>query len=381
MAKLYIVRITGGTSDGPYNIYHTVINSNNLATDVSNNLPASGLSYNYLAIGTGVTISVPDNATGIIVYNVDCNIYSGNTVLSPIVDLTVEYEGCSNGGDLSGRFIFRLSNPLGDNLTINESTLSFQNNLPLTVQENSTKYTATPILPITLTAGTLTGITMATTPNDFPYYTSKFISADIKYNNLLYTGGTQWTMPNGQIVQWFTANNPQLNVDFEPDYGYDNTFCLTPTPTPGPTSTPTPTPSPSPNPTSTPTPTPSSTPLPTINLTRAPLPRFSISNYASSGRIDDVQGLTGIFYTIDGDLPVLAGQTVQGTQAGYSNSIIITVFGPSVGGCLSIAINGTETHSENVPAGVVSTLTFTNAEYGGFTSSDRVEIRLQNFNC
>ena len=72
MSKIYNVRITSGTALGPYTIYWDLINPNNYATRVSTSLPATGITYADLTSVDGVTVTIPDDAIEIILYNVDC---------------------------------------------------------------------------------------------------------------------------------------------------------------------------------------------------------------------------------------------------------------------------------------------------------------------
>jgi hypothetical protein len=71
MAIYYNIKLTSGTSSGPYTIYYDTIGPSNIATIISSGDPASGLNYNTVTIG--VNVSVPDNATSIYVYNTTCS--------------------------------------------------------------------------------------------------------------------------------------------------------------------------------------------------------------------------------------------------------------------------------------------------------------------
>jgi hypothetical protein len=70
MNKTYNVRITSGTSPGPYNIYYNTINPLNVALLTGTETPATGLTITQMTTGVGVII--PDTSTSIILYNVDC---------------------------------------------------------------------------------------------------------------------------------------------------------------------------------------------------------------------------------------------------------------------------------------------------------------------
>lgn len=272
MAKLYLVRLTGGTSQGPYSIYYNIVSNNTIATIEDTGNLATGISYTSLFSVSGVTVSVPDSTSSIIVLNEDCDITSPPyTILEPIVRLNVTYEGCNyNDSIYGGRFNFTLNHPLGDQLTIQQST----GLTSLYVLENSSTIVAYPVFPVVFNPG-VTGVTVnatnnRTTSDPYPFLTSQFKNNNIMISGVIYgeTSGTTIFMPNGQEIHWFENNNPLLNTNFEPDFGYDNTFCIPPTPSPSPSPSPTPslTPTPtftqpptkSPNPTSTPTPTPTS---------------------------------------------------------------------------------------------------------------------------
>lgn len=274
MAKSYLVRLTGGTSQGPYTIYYNTVSNSTISTIIDTGNLATGISYSTLFSISGVTVSVPDSASSIIVFNEDCDITSPPyQILEPIVRLNVSYEGCNYDDTFyGGRFIFTLSDPLGDQLTLQQSTgLTILN-----VLENGTTIVAFPIFPVVFNPG-VTEVTVNATNNrtslePYPFFTSQFKNDNIMVNGVIYGsgGGTSFLMANGQEVQWFENNNPLLDTDFEPDFGYDNVFCIPPTPTQ--------TPFPSPTPSLTPTPTftqpPTKSPIPT--LTPAPTPTSGI---------------------------------------------------------------------------------------------------------
>ena len=81
MSKYYTIKITGGTSPGPYTIYYNQIISSNIAT-IYNSVPprlATDLSYTELSTGSGIIVTVPDNTTSLFLYNTYCS--SGITLI------------------------------------------------------------------------------------------------------------------------------------------------------------------------------------------------------------------------------------------------------------------------------------------------------------
>jgi len=80
MSIYYKVKIDSGTAAGPYTIYHTQINSSNIATLYSNAQPAVNVTYTSLNSGDGVLVIVPDNTTRVILYNQECDTYEDNLV-------------------------------------------------------------------------------------------------------------------------------------------------------------------------------------------------------------------------------------------------------------------------------------------------------------
>jgi len=73
MPRYFNIKITGGTAQGPYTIYYNSVSPSTYATRVSTSLPATGVTYNALTVGTGVAVQVPDTATSIILDNAICN--------------------------------------------------------------------------------------------------------------------------------------------------------------------------------------------------------------------------------------------------------------------------------------------------------------------
>ena len=82
MAKYYNIKLTSGTSNGPYTIYYNSVSAGNVATIVSSGTPASGLTYNNV-YPNGVNVSVPNFATSLYVYNTSCNDYDSFILPTP----------------------------------------------------------------------------------------------------------------------------------------------------------------------------------------------------------------------------------------------------------------------------------------------------------
>lgn len=78
MSKYYTIKITGGTSPGPYTIYYDQVGqSSNIATIYDSNPPelATNLTLSELQTGSGIIIQVPDNVSTIYLYNQYCSTY------------------------------------------------------------------------------------------------------------------------------------------------------------------------------------------------------------------------------------------------------------------------------------------------------------------
>jgi hypothetical protein len=67
--RFFNVKITAGTSSGPYIVYHTSATPGNEATLHPSGDPAINLSYQSLTSVEGVDVMVPDTATNVILYN------------------------------------------------------------------------------------------------------------------------------------------------------------------------------------------------------------------------------------------------------------------------------------------------------------------------
>jgi len=75
MDNYYTIKITGGTSTGPYTIYYDVIGSGNIAQIYPSSLPATGITLASLTSVSGVQVAVPNTTTGITLYNESCMTY------------------------------------------------------------------------------------------------------------------------------------------------------------------------------------------------------------------------------------------------------------------------------------------------------------------
>ena len=84
MSKYYIIKITGGTSPGPYTIYYDQnLNSSNIPPIYDSVPPrtATNLSYSELSTGSGIIVQVPDDTSLLYLYNTYCS--SGITLIPP----------------------------------------------------------------------------------------------------------------------------------------------------------------------------------------------------------------------------------------------------------------------------------------------------------
>ena len=84
MSKYYTIKITGGTSDGPYTIYNCGYQTSNIALRYPSLTPASGLTKTVLT-GDTVIIIVPDECNTVYLSNTLCGIKQSFDVTSPIV--------------------------------------------------------------------------------------------------------------------------------------------------------------------------------------------------------------------------------------------------------------------------------------------------------
>ena len=82
MSKYYTIKITGGTSPGPYTVYYTEILNDLYIPPIYNSVPprlADDLSYTELSTGSGIIVTVPDDTTTLFLYNQYC--LSGITLI------------------------------------------------------------------------------------------------------------------------------------------------------------------------------------------------------------------------------------------------------------------------------------------------------------
>lgn len=78
--RYFYVKITGGTSSGPFSIYYDAVGPNTLATGYTSETSATNITYSQLTTGSGFGVIVPDTASSILLVN-----SSGNGNCSPIV--------------------------------------------------------------------------------------------------------------------------------------------------------------------------------------------------------------------------------------------------------------------------------------------------------
>lgn len=88
MYQYYNILITGGTSPGPYTIYYNTIDPSNIALIYLDYSAATDLTLSQLQ--TGVSVTVPDGAYNIIVYNQLC----GTNQTIPVQDRQQTYDFC-----------------------------------------------------------------------------------------------------------------------------------------------------------------------------------------------------------------------------------------------------------------------------------------------
>ena len=212
MARIFDIKITSGTSHSLYTIYYDQVDAANIATRVSTSLPATGVTYNDLTSGSGVTVSVPNNATSILLYNNSCVIDDEIILPTPT------------------------PSPTPTNTPTPSPTSS---PTPSPTPSPSPTETPTPTPSPSPTNTPTPSPTTSPTPTPTPSPT-----------------------PNCDFDMDINVVTPTPTPTPSP----------TSSPTPTPTSTPTPTPSPSPSPTETPTPTPSPTTSPTPTPTSTPTP-------------------------------------------------------------------------------------------------------------
>jgi len=94
--KVFFIKVTTGTSPGPFNIYYDEnlnygeINFDNLALIYGTSQYATGITYEQLSSDEGVIITVPDTARRIILYDTIYNLECPAQVSEMECDLLVE---------------------------------------------------------------------------------------------------------------------------------------------------------------------------------------------------------------------------------------------------------------------------------------------------
>jgi hypothetical protein len=259
MAKYYNIKLTSGTSNGPYTIYYDSVNLANIATIVSSATPASGLTYNNV-YPNGVNISVPSFTTSLIVYNTSCNDSDSFVIPTPtptptatptptptpteVGDLCFEFELTEIQYDRTltftsyeqGLFRFDLSAPINDALYVNVASIDIfdtfgcYGNQYFNVDQFSGGGSLVGSLKIN--ACSTTGTKMSSTPltgSTLSYKFSQQINVfDENLINSTYLSNNDTFTYNGLIIKVIIDNDcHSYNI-------------ITPTPTATPTPTPTP---------------------------------------------------------------------------------------------------------------------------------------------
>jgi hypothetical protein len=67
--RYFYIKITGGTSSGPYNIYYDAVGPNTFATGYTSGTNTTNITYSELTSGSGFAIQVPDSVTSILLVN------------------------------------------------------------------------------------------------------------------------------------------------------------------------------------------------------------------------------------------------------------------------------------------------------------------------
>lgn len=125
MSRYFKINLNSGTSPGPYTIYYDVVSNGNIATVMDTPILASGLTLQQL--GFGLTVTVPDNASQIFLYNEYCQ--SSQTYLIEPKQTTYpclcfrvefldpsyineEYYLCPTGGITNGKPVYQSTTTL-----------------------------------------------------------------------------------------------------------------------------------------------------------------------------------------------------------------------------------------------------------------------------
>ena len=72
MSRIFNIKITTGTSPGPYTAYYNLISGTTIC-DLYYGGIATGMTYSELTTGDGVPVLVPDETTILYLYNETCN--------------------------------------------------------------------------------------------------------------------------------------------------------------------------------------------------------------------------------------------------------------------------------------------------------------------
>ena len=255
MSRYFNIKITSGTSAGPYNVYYNATGST-YATLVSDGSNATGLTYSQLTTGNGVLVEIPDGSTSIILFNTLVGCQSGISYVFATPTPTPTYF-CEFDVDLN--IVTATPTPTPT------PTPDCNFDVDLNVVTATPTPTPTPTDNCDFDVN-LNVITATPTPTPTPTDNCEF---DINLNVVTATPTPTPTPTEncdfGVNLNVVTATptptpTPTENCEFNVDLNI-----VTATPTPTASSTPTPTATSTPTPTPTPTNTPTPTPTPTEN--------------------------------------------------------------------------------------------------------------------
>lgn len=240
MARTLDIKITTGTAPGPYNIYYDLGLPGNIATITATSLPATGVTYSTLTTGNGLNITVPDNATVIVLVNLSCNTQVPHALPVPTPTPTQ---------------------------TATSTPTPTLTATPTLTQTTTPTNTLTPTLTPTQTPTTTNTPTL--TPTNTPTLTptltpTKTIAPTSTPTNTLTPTNTSTQTPTPTIQCFFGIDVNVVPVSPTP------TMTVTPTKSIGATPTPTQTPTNTVTPTVTATQTPTNTPTQTVTKTVTP---------------------------------------------------------------------------------------------------------------
>jgi hypothetical protein len=221
MAKYYNIKLTSGTSNGPYTIYYNSVSAGNVATIVSSGTPASGLTYNNV-YPNGVNVSIPNFATSLVVYNTSCNGYGIFILPTPTPTPT--------------------GTPTPTPTPTSTPTPTPTPNCEFDVDLGVVTATPTP----TPTSSPTPTPTPTSTPipnicNEYTIDNQTESSISISYYDCSGVLQSDPNLGSGQQIT-FCANQSYGLIDYSSGSLFDLGLCPTPTPTPTKTPTPTPTP-------------------------------------------------------------------------------------------------------------------------------------------